>query len=354
MVEVRQREGGREEREAGSLSLRLLRAGLVPDAVVRWKIRSLLRLRLRQLEEGGRAGVEARRNALLAAMDAGPVAANTSDANEQHYELPPRFFELVLGPRLKYSCALWDSARSLGAAEDAMLDLCARRARLADGQSILDLGCGWGSLSLWLARRFPRARITAVSNSRDQRAFIEARAPASVRVVTADMNSFDGAGGAYDRIVSIEMFEHMRNWRELLKRVSGWLTADGLFFLHVFSHREHAYLFEVKDGSDWMAKHFFTGGLMPSHELPLAFTDSLRMLDRWEVGGTHYRKTAEAWLANLDRRRAEVLDLFAGVYGPAAAERFAMWRVFFMACSELWGFRGGAAWQVSHFLFGRG
>lgn len=337
-------------------SMKLVAAGLVPDAVVRWKIRSLLQLRLREESEGGGPGVAARRRALVAMLDASPIAVNTADANEQHYEVPPRFFELVLGKRLKYSSALFENTASLDEAEEKMLALYVERGKIAGGQRILDLGCGWGSLSLYLAERFPTARITGVSNSRDQRAFIEERAKerslANLEIRTADMNDFE-AGEEFDRIVSIEMLEHMRNYRKLFARIGSWLKPGGLFLVHVFTHAEFAYPFEIRDATDWMAKFFFTGGMMPSHDLLPSFADDLRCEKDWKVSGTHYAKTAEAWLRNHDRHREEIMSLFRGVYGPDAATRFAMWRVFFMACAELWNFREGQEWGVSHYLFRR-
>jgi cyclopropane-fatty-acyl-phospholipid synthase len=349
---------GRVSPSTDTLSLRLLHRGWIPDRVVRWRIRRLLRMRLRELSEGGKEAADARRRAFVAAMNASPIALHADDANNQHYRVPPRFFELVLGPQLKYSASYWsEDVASLAGAETAMLNLTVERARIRDGHHILDLGCGWGSLSLLLAKRFPGARVTGVSNSPDQKAFIESRAAAqglsNLRIVTADMNVFDGAGGQYDRVVSVEMFEHMRNWRALLDRVALWLSPGGLLFIHVFTHREHAYPFEVRDQTDWMAKHFFTGGMMPSHDLLLEFQDPFRLLDRWEVSGVHYAKTAEAWLANLDRNRAEALEVLRGAHGASAPERLSMWRVFFMACAELWRFRRGRVWQVSHYLMGR-
>jgi cyclopropane-fatty-acyl-phospholipid synthase len=330
---------------------------VIPDFLVRRRIRSLLRLRLRGESAGGPDAVAARRRDLVARLDASPVAVGTDDANAQHYELPPRFFELVLGKRLKYSCALWDGATTLDEAEERMLDLYVERAGLADGQRVLDLGCGWGSLSLFLAERFPRSRILGVSNSRDQKAFVEGRARArglsNVEVRTADVNGFD-PGARFDRVVSIEMFEHMRNVRELFRRIAGWLAPEGKLFVHVFSHREFAYLFEAKDGSDWMAKHFFTGGMMPSRDLLPSLAGSLRCVGTWTVEGSHYAKTADAWLANHDARADEIRALFRDTYGPAASKRFAMWRIFWMACAELWRFDGGRQWGVSHYAFDRG
>ncbi len=336
----------------------LLERGLVPDALLRLAIRRLLAARLSAENAGDADAARRRTDAFAEEMRRSPIAIATSDANAQHYEVPPRLFELVLGKRLKYSCCLYDSpSTTLDEAEEAMLALTGARAQLRDGQDILELGCGWGSLTLWMAERFPLARITAVSNSRDQRAFIEARARergfGNVAVVTADMNSFD-AGRDFDRIVSVEMFEHMRNWPRLLARIASWMRPEARFFLHVFSHRAVAYPFDVRDASDWMAREFFTGGLMPSDDLLDRFPEHVAIEQRWSVDGTHYERTAGDWLVNLDAHRDEALALFASVYGESEARsRFAAWRLFFLACAECWGYRGGTEWIVSHYLLRR-
>ncbi len=328
--------------------------GRLPDALIRLGIRLLDRSRL---AAEARPDVEKQLSAkleFLERMRAGPVAHVPEMANMQHYEVPPGFFELVLGKNLKYSGCLWPAGTgSLDAAEDAMLALTCRRAGLADGMRILELGCGWGSLTLWMAARFPASRITAVSNSAPQGRFIRQRAAArgltNIEVVTADMNNFD-AGRRYDRVVTVEMFEHMRNWPLLLERIRGWLDPGGRLFIHIFTHREYAYAFETEGAGNWMGRHFFTGGMIPSDDLILYCQEHLVLERHWRVDGRHYQRTAEAWLANTDRHRQRILPVLAGVYGPADAARwFQRWRIFFMACAELWGYRRGQEWLVSHY-----
>jgi cyclopropane-fatty-acyl-phospholipid synthase len=288
------------------------------------------------------------------------VAIHTDAANRQHYELPPGFFEQCLGPRLKYSgCYYPTGGETLAQAEEAMLALYGERAQLADGQDILELGCGWGSLTLWMAQQYPNARITAVSNSAPQRRFIEAqcraRGLANVRVLTCDVNRLELPAEAFDRCVSIEMFEHMRNYATLLGRIGGWLRADGRLFVHIFCHRTLLYPFETEGGDNWMGRHFFTGGLMPAADTLLWFQDALRIEDRWLVDGTHYQLTANHWLANQDARRGEVMAILREAYGEAAAKLwFQRWRMFWMACAELFGYDHGREWMVAHYRFAKG
>jgi cyclopropane-fatty-acyl-phospholipid synthase len=333
-----------------------LERGLLPDWLIRIGIRRLVSARLRKEQQGSRAEQAERLMQFIAQLRQSPVAIRPEAANAQHYEVPAEFFRHVLGPQMKYSCALWDSGTmNLAEAEEAMLDLTCRRAGLEDGQGVLELGCGWGSLSLFMARRFPNSRILAVSNSRSQKQFIDAEAArrgiANLTVVTADLNEFS-TDSRFDRIVSVEMFEHMRNYAELLRRISSWSRPGALLFVHIFSHSRFAYPYEVEDASDWMAQHFFTGGIMPSDDLLLYFQQHFSLREHWRFSGVHYQKTSEAWLERLDRHRKEVLKLFAAVYGKDEAQRWlARWRVFFMACAELFGFAGGNEWIVSHYLF---
>lgn len=336
----------------------LLDRNLLPDWLIRAGIRRIVAGRLREQEEGGIDAQSSRFAAVLDALRSSSIAVSPEAANQQHYEVPPAFFELVLGPHLKYSSAWWpDDVKELGAAEERMLRLTTERATIADGHTILELGCGWGSLTLFLAARFPASNIVAVSNSAPQREFILARARArgltNVEVITADINGFD-IGRRFDRIVSVEMFEHVRNYPALFQRLARWLAPDGRVFVHVFAHRRFAYPFEARDASDWMARYFFTGGMMPSDDLFLHVQDELAIEDHWRLSGVHYQRTAEAWLANLDRRRADVDRVLAGAYGPDAVTRWRVrWRVFFMACAEMFGYRGGEEWIVSHYRFRR-
>ena len=334
----------------------LLEKNLLPDAAIRFGIRRLLAQRLRG--ETASTPVEQHRRLEAFANDlrTQPIAINTEDSKEQHYEVPTAFYQDVLGPRLKYSCCWFERGdESLAVGEEAMLRLYAERARLADGQDILELGCGWGSLSLWLAERFPHSHITGVSHSRTQKEFIDAEARrhgfANLTILTCDMNDFDTAAAHFDRVVSIEMFEHMKNWPRLLANIARWLKPGGLCFLHIFTHARLAYHFVARDRTDWMSRHFFTGGMMPSDDLVVRFQDDLTLLDHWRVNGRHYQRTAELWLENMDRNRADLRPLLGATYGAGHATRWwVYWRVFLMSCAELFGHRGGEEWLVSHYL----
>jgi cyclopropane-fatty-acyl-phospholipid synthase len=346
-----------------SLALRLLARDLVPDWLIRRRIRALLAQRLVE-EDADPETHQARLMRLIAQLRASPIAINTAEANQQHYEVPTAFFQRALGKHLKYSSCLFDlehpparPEEALDEAEARMLRLTAERAQLADGDRILELGCGWGSLSLWMAANFPNARVTGVSNSRTQKAFIDGEAArrglSNLTIITCDVNQLQfPAGTQFDRVVSVEMFEHVRNYSQLLDKVASWMAPQATLFVHIFTHYRHAYRFEVRDESDFMAKYFFTGGIMPSNDLLLHFQDRIRLREQWLVDGRHYHLTSEAWLNNMDRHRDELMPLFAQTYGAGEALRWwVYWRVFFMACAELWGYAGGREWMVSHYLF---
>lgn len=330
--------------------------GFLPDWVIRLGIRRLIVKRLHGLpREGSIEQIHTLRN-LVKQLVVSPLAIATDAANTQHYEVPVDFFQKVLGPRLKYSACLFSAPQySLAEAENDMLRLTCQRAEIEDGMRILDLGCGWGSLTLWIAERYPSCQITAVSNSSRQKEFIERhareRALDNVQVVTADMREFDSSR-TFDRILSVEMFEHMRNYRLLFKRVSRWLERDGKAFVHVFCHGHTPYLFETEGAHNWMGRHFFTGGTMPSEDLFAQFSEDLNIQSQWKVSGLHYERTCEAWLANLDRHRESLLPLFRRDCEPQEAKRgLQRWRMFFMACSELFRYRKGDEWFVAHYLF---
>lgn len=325
----------------------LLEKNLLPDWVIRFGIRRLLAQRLR---EEASAAPEAKLKEFADGLRAMPIAVNTQESKEQHYEVPTAFYQHCLGPRLKYSSGLYETGlETLAQAEERMLALTCERAQLLDGIDILELGCGWGSLTLWMAEHYPHARITGVSHSRTQREHIlteaRKRGLANVHIITCDMNDFAAAAGAYDRVVSVEMFEHMKNWPRLLAGVARWLRPGGMFFAHVFVHARFAYHFEVRDQTDWMSKYFFTGGMMPSHDLFSRCQD-------WKVNGRHYAQTAEHWLQNMDAHAPEIRPLFAATYGVDQARKWwSYWRVFYLSCAELWKYRDGTEWHVSHYLF---
>ena len=331
--------------------------GLLPDPLVRLGIRQLCGQRLRQELSGGPAAQARRLERRLAGLRASPIAIHTDAANTQHYELPPAFFRLCLGHRLKYSCAYYRRGdETLDEAEEAMLELYAHRAQLADGQDILELGCGWGSLSLWLAQRYPKARICAISNSEAQRDYIEQqcreRQLANLEVLTRDVNRLELPPGRFDRCVSIEMFEHLRNYDALLARIAAWLRPQGKLFVHIFAHRTLMYPFETSGADNWLGRHFFTGGLMPSLDTLLWFQRDLTLERRWVIDGTHYQRTAEHWLQNQDRQRAAALAELAGAYGYHNASLWLQrWRMFWMACAETFGYSRGREWLVGHYRF---
>lgn len=330
-------------------AIRMVERTPLPDALLRRAISTLIETRTRPLQPS------AERDKVFAeSMKVRAIALHTDDANRQHYELPPEFFGLVLGPHRKYSCCFYESPSStLAEAESAALEITGRRARLADGQRILELGCGWGSLSLWMAARYPNARITAVSNSHGQRRYIEqtaaARGLGNLTVITADMNRFEPQG-SYDRVVSVEMFEHISNWPALLSRVRAALAPDGLMLVHVFSHRTLPYHFDHTDKTDWIAQHFFTGGIMPSDGLMHQFPELFRVVEDWRWSGEHYARTARHWLENYDRSEPQILAILRDVYGGDAKLWQRRWRLFFLATEGLFGHARGEEWGVKHYL----
>lgn len=321
----------------------------LPDAIIRAAIHRLCSRTATRLATGN-----AESDAWFAdEMAARAIAEYTDEANAQHYEVPAAFFAHVLGPNRKYSsCFYKEPATTLREAEEEALRQTILHADLADGQSILELGCGWGSLSLSMARRFPHSQVTAVSNSSSQREYIEREAAQrglnNLRVITADMNVFDPEM-QFDRIVSVEMFEHIMNWRELMKRARSWLRPDGRFFLHIFTHRSGAYLFDRADGEDWIAQHFFTGGVMPSHHLIRQYADLFAVEKEWRWSGTHYQRTAQDWLANFDSHHDAIETILRDVYGADTALWMRRWRWFFLATSGLFGYADGSEWGVSHY-----
>ncbi|MBN9417546.1 MAG: class I SAM-dependent methyltransferase [Candidatus Eremiobacteraeota bacterium] len=330
------------------------------DFLVRRAIRGLNRERLRELRQGGVEAQVRRKQALIQQLRSSPLALVPDQANEQHYEVPAAFFEAVLGSHLKYSSGYWpDGTESLDASERAMLELYVERAELRDGQRILDLGCGWGSLSLFLAERFPQSRILGVSNSASQRAFILGRAAerglSNLEIWTCDINRLELPTAEFDRIISIEMFEHVRNYARLFQLLSGALKPQGKLFTHIFAHREHAYTFDPRGqggvAGDWMEREFFSGGTMPSFDLFPHFCAPLRVEAQWAVGGEHYQKTSEAWLQRMRRRRAQIVPLLRQTYGRSWRRYWLGWQLFFLACSELFGHERGQQWCVHHLLF---
>lgn len=338
--------------------LGLTERGLMPDSLIRFGIRQLLRQRLASLPLAEPATAAAYLDDFLRDMATAPIAPLPEKANEQHYEVPAAFFEKVLGERRKYSSCWWpEGVSTLYEAEVSALSETCRHAGLENGQDILELGCGWGSLSLWMAEHYPGSRIIGVSNSHSQRESIMDRAKQAglnnLDIITRDMNEFD-IDRRFDRVVSVEMFEHMRNWPRLFGKVASWLKPEGRFFMHVFCHKSLPYTFEVQDESDWMSRFFFSGGMMPSYDLATRIESPLTLVERWQWSGTHYEKTANAWLANMDRHAADIRPILAATYGPEHVRTWwVRWRIFFMACAELFGYRNGTEWPVGHYLFRR-
>jgi cyclopropane-fatty-acyl-phospholipid synthase len=333
--------------------------GLVPDSVVRAGIRRLLENKRREIHADDLEHAALELNQFVEMMNGSPIALVPDIANEQHYEVPAEFFVEVMGDYLKYSCGYWPSgAETLSESEAAALRLTVQRAGIKDGMQVLDLGCGWGSLSRWIAENFPQCAVTSVSNSSSQREFILKRAEQkgldNIRVIVKDMNDFV-TDDRFDRIVSVEMFEHMHNYGELFNSISRWLVPDGRFFMHIFCHRSTPYEFIDNGPGDWMSRYFFSGGIMPSADLPLRFSDHLSIEQRWHLNGLHYNRTCEAWLARMDSNKQSILPILSGCYGAENAELWwQRWRIFFMACAELFAYNQGNEWYVGHYLFRKG
>jgi cyclopropane-fatty-acyl-phospholipid synthase len=344
--------------------MRWVETGWVPDVLIRVVMRVGLNcLRLRRYAVS-QAKTQAEKRALINKLIHSPIAIRTDDPNVQHYDVPSEFFQLILGKWLKYSCCYWPtSVTNLDDAEEAMLTLTCQRARLEDGMQVLDLGCGWGSLSLWIGTNYPNCQVLAVSNSNSQREFIQnqckSRGLENVKAMTANLADFEDDSrfdqrGKFDRVISIEMFEHMKNYERLLKRIASLLEPEGKLFVHLFSNRQFVREFDAEDPKDWMAQTFFSGGTMPSDDLLLYFQGDLKLIDHWRVDGWHYEKTLNAWLAKLDSNKGDVRRVIAQTYGAENETRWlANWRLFFLACSEVWGTHNGREYLVSHYLFER-
>ena len=336
--------------------IKLSEKKLIPDFAIRYGIRTLLKKRIDSLlstnpEENIQDKIQ-----FIKKMNLSSIAVVPELANEQHYEIPPEFYNCCLGRYKKYSSCYWsDKTKNLDEAELLSLKHTAKHAKLTNGHNILELGCGWGSLTLWMAKQYPKSKITAVSNSSSQRLHILGQAKKrklkNISVITEDMNTFNPKV-RYDRVVSVEMIEHMRNHKKLFKKIASWLKPDGLFFMHIFVHKSQPYLFEVEESDDWMSQYFFSGGMMPSEDLPLFFQDDLKIIDQWSWSGVHYEMTANAWLKNIDTNKNKVMKVLSNIYGEDDSKKwFQRWRIFFMSCAELWGYKDGSEWKVVHYLF---
>ena len=342
----------------------MLEKNRIPDVLIRSGARYMTNRRLKQIQSRPIEEQQAYVNRYISHLKTQPIAIHTADANEQHYEVPTAFFQQVLGPHMKYSCGYWDNAGGHNApqdplerSEEAMLELTCQRAGLEDGQRILDLGCGWGSMALYMARKYPAASITAVSNSSTQKAYIDARAAAknltNLVVLTEDINTFTHEE-AFHRVVSVEMFEHMRNYEKLMEKIADWILPEGQLFVHIFTHRSTPYSYEIRNESDWMARHFFAGGTMPSQDLLHYFCRHFSLEQQWALSGLHYTKTLEAWLQRMDARKEAIMPIMAEIQGPEHALKWwVYWRVFFMACAEFFRFHKGNEWFISHYLFSK-
>lgn len=341
-----------------SLSLKLAEKKLIPDWLIRIGIRNLLKDRIAEISLDNPENLQKHKIDFVKKMNASPIAIDTNLANDQHYEVPASFYHYALGKNKKYSSCYWSNkTKTLDEAEQLALRKTCEHAELENGHRILELGCGWGSLTLWMAKKYPKSEIIAVSNSNSQRKYIEEQAKQrklnNVRIITCNMTEFD-TKLKFDRIVSVEMFEHMRNFAVLYHKISNWLKKDGKFFKHIFVHKSSPYLFQVKDKNDWMSQYFFSGGMMPSIDLPLYFQSSLKLQNQWLWDGTHYAKTAREWLNNTDRNKKEIMNIFQNCYGADIAKLWLQrWRIFFMACEELWNYDQGQEWMVAHYIFSK-
>ncbi len=337
-------------------SLELAEKGFIPDSLIRTGIRKLVNARLDEIKAGNCETGARSFSDFIASMNNAQIAPVPELANAQHYEVPEEFFFNCLGKNRKYSSCYWlPDTTELEVAEVLALQQTCEHADIKDGQQILELGCGWGSLSIWMALNYPNSQITGVSNSNSQREFIKTMAKSlgikNLNIITSDMNVFE-APATYDRIVSVEMFEHMRNYKMLYGKIARWLKPQGKFFKHIFVHRNTPYSFEVQGDDDWMSQYFFSGGIMPSDDLPLVFQDELRFVERWRWDGTHYQKTANAWLANMDANADAITPILAATYGADNVTKWRnRWRIFYMACAELFGYNNGQEWWVGHYLF---
>jgi cyclopropane-fatty-acyl-phospholipid synthase len=325
--------------------LYLAEKGLLPLGILRLGVRSLIRKRLRDIYSSNNG------ERYLDEMRTGPIAIHTDKANDQHYEIPSEFFINVLGQHLKYSSCYWpDGTCALTDAERMSLEMVCQRAKLQNGQTILELGCGWGSLSLYMAEKYPDSQILSLSNSKSQADFINSKNKSNIEVVTTDINDFF-PDIQFDRVVSIEMLEHVRNHQQLLNRIASWIIPDGFLFIHVFCHREKMYTFETQGSDNWMGRLFFSGGMMPSYGYLPDHQDKLVLENNWWLDGTHYQKTAEAWRVNLESTKPVVLQLFRSIYGSKSSMWYQRWRLFFLACEEMFGYNRGKEWGIGHYLF---
>lgn len=343
------------DRKSNLVIYDLIATGIIPEWLIRIGIRRMLKQKLAALKSDDRDLLRQRTRHFAEQLKSYPIAIETDSANTQHYEVPADFFKLILGPNMKYSCCFYEDGDTLEVAELRMLELSCQRADIKDGQRILDLGCGWGSFAIYAATNYPNSRITAVSNSHSQRQFIEWRAKeqglSNIQVITSDINHLQLPANSFDRIVSVEMFEHAKNYQRLLENVSCWLKDDGKLFVHIFSHVLHQYHYG-ENADDWLARYFFSGGTMPSHELLFAFDNHMQVSQSWQLSGKHYKKTAEDWLENMRSNRPDLIDVIARTYGADQAKRWWIyWRLFFLSCAELWGYNDGAEWIISHYRF---